>query len=160
MTAEQIRAAARGGKICALTGHRKVKDDLSEGLLKDRFTELIGEGYSLFLCGMALGFDTECCKILYELRRSYAIGVIACIPCAGQEEKFLPRQKETYRRYVEESDGKVVLHPRYTAGCYFERNRFMVDACDTLLAYLREEKGGTFYTVNYAKSKNKSILYV
>lgn len=160
MTTEEIRNAAKGGKICALTGHRNLKGDIAAGDIEEKIELLISQGYTLFLCGMALGFDTECCRILYSLRKKYDIGVIACIPFSGQEFKFSPLQKEIYRQYVDESDGKVILSPYYKTGCYFERNRFMVDACDALLAYLREEKGGTYYTVKYAKSKNKNILYV
>ena len=42
----------------------------------------------------------------------------------------------------------------------FERNRRMVDNCDVLLAYLENERGGTFYTVNYAKKKGKRIVFL
>lgn len=160
MTREELQKLAAGGKICALTGHRKLGKDFDETKLKDVFVRLVDEGFTLFLSGMAVGFDTACCRVLYNLREIYGIGIVACIPFAGQEEKFSPRQKEVYKNYVEESDGKVVLYPRYQTGCYFDRNRYMADGCDLLVAYLREEKGGTFYTVNYAKSKNIRILYV
>lgn len=63
--------------------------------------------------------------MLYKLREMYDIAIVACIPFAGQEEKFSPRQKEVYKNYVEASDGKVVLYPRYQTGCYFDRNRYM-----------------------------------
>lgn len=160
MTKEDLQKLAAGGKICALTGHRKLGYDFDETQLKEIFVRLIGEGFTLFLSGMAVGFDTACCRVLYKLRETFDIAIVACIPFAGQEEKFSPRQKEVYKNYVEASDGKVVLYPRYQTGCYFVRNRYMADMGDLLIAYLREEKGGTFYTVNYAKSKNIRILYV
>ena len=49
---------------------------------------------------------------------------------------------------LERCDERVVLHARYETGCMFERNRYMVDRCDMVLAYLRGacEKGGTYYT--------------
>ena len=40
----------------------------------------------------------------------------------------------------------------------FERNRLLVDKCDVLLAYLRTQRGGTFYTVNYAKKAGKPVV--
>lgn len=160
MNGEELKEFAKGGKICALTGHRKYSTLLNEAKLKEEFENLIQEGYTLFLCGMAIGFDTVCCRILFELRKTNAIRIIACIPFTGQEKKFTPRQQEIYRRYVEECNEKVVLYPSYKAGCFFGRNRYMVDESDVLVAHLYEEKGGTFYTVNYAKSKNKRIIYV
>ena len=37
---------------------------------------------------------------------------------------------------------------------------FMVDNASVLVAYLRQNKGGTAFTVNYAKSKNIDVIYV
>lgn len=63
---------------------------------------------------------------------------------------------------MERCDERVVLHERYETGCMFERNRYMVDRCDMVLAYLRGacEKGGTYYTVRYAQKTGKPVLYV
>lgn len=85
MTKEELQKLAAGGKICALTGHRKLGYDFDETQLKEIFVRLIGEGFTLFLSGMAVGFDTACCRVLYKLRETYDIAIVACIPFAGQE---------------------------------------------------------------------------
>ena len=41
-----------------------------------------------------------------------------------------------------------------------ERNRFMVDNSSILLAYLREDRGGTYNTVKYAEKKQKQIIRI
>lgn len=43
---------------------------------------------------------------------------------------------------------------------YFERNRNIVDECDILLAcpYDNIQKGGTWYTINYAKKAGKKVI--
>ena len=146
--------------VCALTGHRVLGKDFNEMVLRDTFARLIQEGVTVFLCGMAVGFDTVCCRLLYELRKEYAITVVACIPFAGQENKFSKKKKKTYEEYTRLSDEKVILYDAYTPGVYFGRNRYMIDRCNVVLAYLHTERGGTHYTVEYAKKKNKQIIYI
>ena len=70
------------------------------------------------------------------------------------------RAKEKYEALLSACDEKIVLHEKYENGCMFERNRCMVDRCDVLLAYLETERGGTFYTVNYAKKRGKRIVFL
>ena len=55
----------------------------------------------------------------------------------------------------------VTLSSRYTSGCYHTRNRYLVDRCDKLLAlYNGGGKGGTAYTVQYARQRNKGIVVI
>ena len=68
--------------------------------------------------------------------------------------------RRLYEDLLRECDETIVLHERYEAGCMFERNRYMVDCCDVLLAYLYAERGGTWYTVKYALKKGKKIIYI
>ncbi len=82
------------------------------------------------------------------------------MPCADQAARYSPRAREKYDSLLAACDEKIVLHEKYENGCMFERNRRMVDNCDVLLAYLESERGGTFYTVNYAKKKGKRIVFL
>ena len=41
-----------------------------------------------------------------------------------------------------------------------KRNEYMVDNSDLVLAFWNgEESGGTYYTLSYAKKKNKRVFY-
>ena len=41
-----------------------------------------------------------------------------------------------------------------------KRNRHLVDNSSICVCYLTENKGGTFYTVEYAKSKNLKVINI
>lgn len=145
---------------CAVTGHRVLGADFNSERLKNAFVELINKGVDTFLIGMAVGFDSKCFLVLEQLKNEYSIKLIACIPCANQDKSFTLAQKKEYARMLEVADQKIMVGVEYTSGCMLKRNRFMVDNADYLVCYLREQKGGTAYTVNYAKSKNKNIIEV
>ena len=55
------------------------------------------------------------------------------------------------------ADEIIVLSEEYTPYCMLKRNRFIVDNSSVLLAYLKEEKGGTKYTVDYAEKKDLKL---
>ena len=145
---------------CALTGHRVLGKGFSRERLEQCLRALIAEGADTFYCGMALGFDLYCCELLLRLREEFPVRIVACVPCADQAARYSPRAKEKYEALLSACDEKIVLHEKYENGCMFERNRYMVDRADVLLAYLETERGGTFYTVNYAKKRGKRIVFL
>ena len=147
-------------KCVAVTGPRNLKYGVDKEKLEKTFESLIISGKNTFLVGMARGFDTYCFYILYDLKKRYDIQIIACVPCIDQPSKFNETDKELYRHFLSVADDKILIRERYSSSCMHERNRFMVDNSTTLVAYLREDKGGTYSTVNYAKEKNVEIIYV
>ena len=63
-----------------------------------------------------------------------------------------------YEKILKRADCSVVLSEHYTQSCMFERNRYMVDNSDYVLAVWNgEKKGGTWYTIDYARKKNKPV---
>ena len=55
-------------------------------------------------------------------------------------------------------DTVTVVCLRYHPGCFFTRNRYMVDNSSRVLAvYDGRETGGTFYTIGYAQKHNKEM---
>lgn len=148
--------------ICAVTGHRVLGREFRRAVLEEKLDFLIARGADIFLCGMALGFDLLCGELLAERKKSVPLRLVACIPCADQSGAFPPAAKRRYDALLGSCDERVVLHERYETGCMFERNRYMVDRCDLLFAYLREgsKKGGTYYTVRYAERQKKPVFYL
>ena len=66
-----------------------------------------------------------------------------------------------YYDLLRDSDRIIQLCDSYQRGCYHIRNRYMVDNCDVLIAiYNGETKGGTAYTVNYARKLGKEIVII
>lgn len=145
-------------KACAITGHRVLPENFNKEELKKIFQNIILDGYDTFLNGMALGFDVECFKVLLELKKENNIKVIACIPCPTQDYKYNESQKIEYKRLLDLADEKLLLSDTYTSYCMHKRNKFMVDNCSVVVAYLVKNFGGTFNTVKYANSKNIKVI--
>lgn len=147
-------------KCCAVTGHRKITEDLDFKKLREVFINLITKGYDTFLIGMAVGFDTLCFKILEKLKEDYSIKLVASVPCFNQDINFTPLQKKVYRDMLKKADITYYISKEYTPYSMQKRNMFMVDNSSVLVAYLREKKGGTYNTVKYATNNNKKIIYI
>lgn len=146
-------------KICAFTGHRNLYGYSFDRCLLDRVNEhLIKNGVDTFLCGMAVGFDTECAQSVLTLKEKYDVKLVACLPCANQSDTFSQKNKLIYNTILEKCDEVITLAPVYRSGCMHARDRYMVDNSDVLVCFLRKNFGGTFYTVNYAKKLGKKII--
>ena len=146
---------------CSVSGHREVKKDLDETVLRNIFTKLIKNGkINTFLIGMAIGFDTICFKILEEIRKTEKIKIVAVIPCKNQDYNFNVQQKLEYDRMLSSADEKFLVSEEYKKGCMQKRNRYLVDNSSVLVAYVRKEKGGAVYTKNYALKKGVPIIEV
>lgn len=147
-------------KKCAFTGHREVGTELDEKLLKRVVERLVKRGTQTFYCGMARGFDLIAADCVLSLKRKYDVKLVACVPYEGQGDSFYGKEKERYARVLSACDEVNVLSPRYYNGCMQARDRYMVDHCDGVVCFLRENRGGTYYTVNYAKKKNLPVIEV
>lgn len=147
-------------KACSFTGHRVLYKDFNREKLCEELVKLINVGVDTFLVGMALGFDTECFKVLEELREKNKIKIIACVPCPEQDLYFNKKQKKEYARMLSSADEVKVISEKYTPYCMMERNRYMVDNSEYLVVYIRRESGGTKRTLNYAVDKERIIIKV
>ena len=145
-------------KTCAITGHTNLPKNFKKDALKKAFKKIILDGYDTFLDGMALRFDVECFKVLFELKKKYDIKIIACIPCPTQSIKYNAEQKKQYDYLLGMADEKILISDNYTPYCMHKRNRFMVDNASLVLAYLTQNYGGTYATINYAKTKNIKVI--
>lgn len=158
--------------IACLTGHRpkslpwgydegkesckKFKEDL-----KEVFINAIEFGVATFLTGMAEGFDMIGAEVLIELRKTYNhIKVIAVIPCKGQEIKWSEKEQIRYRKILEECDEKVVLSECYTPSCMMDRNKYMVNNSDIVIALYNGKPSGTGNTLKYAKEKGRKVKII
>lgn len=147
-------------RACAMTGHRKLPHEFDKNAVYDRLEELIKSGCDTFFCGMAEGFDLLALECLTDLKQKYRIYIEACIPYAGQESKFCAEERKKYRELLSWCDKRTVLFPAYRNGCFLIRNKYMVDCCDVLLAYCTKSSGGSAFTVNYAREKEKEIVFI
>ena len=123
----------------------------------------IDAGCKTFYCGAARGADIMCGEIILaeKTTKHPDIQLICAIPFREQAHSWEDLWKMRYYDLLRDSDRIVQLCDNYQRGCYHIRNRYMVDNCDILIAiYNGETKGGTAYTVNYARKLGKEIVII
>ena len=160
-------------KSCAFTGHRPQKfpwkyneDDTRciqlQMTLAAEIKTLVEDGYTDFLSGMAEGVDTWAAEIILELREENPALRLHCIlPCKSQADTWSASARVRYQYILEQADSIIYVHREKTRNCMLERNRFLVNHADLLLAvYSGEQRGGTAATVRYARKAGKSIVFV
>ena len=137
-------------ECCCFSGHRKLPVEQLEYLrkrIKSEVIKLINAGVDTFISGYASGFDTEAALTVNELKQEYLnIKLVLVLP---------------YRREISiPYDECICLAKTYRKGCFHIRNRYMVDNSCYCICYLTENKGGTAYTVNYAKRQGLKIINI
>lgn len=159
---------------CAFTGHRpqRFSFGFDEGdercirlkeMLRQEIAKQIHHGVDTFYSGMALGVDQWAAQLVLELKAEHSqIKLAAVLPCETQANRWSVEQR---RRYFDEilprCDEVILLQGAYTSDCMFKRNRWLVEHAEHLLAvYDGSGKGGTAYTVNYAREKQRAILSI
>ena len=150
-------------KTCAFTGHREFYDGFSPRKLKKEIKKLILQGVDTFYNGMAMGFDLLAAEKTLELKKRYPhIKLILCIPCYNQERNFSEKDKGRYATICKKADEKVLLSDNYYRGCMQNRNKYMVERADVLLAYCVKNTGGAAYTVRCFEKKwpDKKIIFL
>lgn len=158
--------------VC-FTGHRPQSipflwDESSEKSirLKRQLREVIlnliqNEDARHFISGMALGVDQMAAEIVLELKEQFPDITLECeFPCKTQAVKWSDKCRERYFSIIYKADKKTMVQREYTPDCMMKRNKYMVDASDFVIAVWNGNKSGTGNTVNYAKSKNKTIIQI
>ena len=107
---------------------------------------------------MALGVDLDFAEIVLKLKKKYPITLGCALPCKNQIYKWNCQDQMRYSIILECADRKIITSFFYTKGCMLERNRYMVDQSDIVIAVFNGiKRGGTWYTLNYAQKENKQI---
>ncbi len=152
-------------KTCCFTGHRELPTGWGRWKLttklKKTIVEQIGNGIQFFGAGGALGFDTLAAQTVLKLKKKYPdIKLILVLPCLTQTRGWPAADVEEYERIKDQADKVVYTSQEYFKGCMHKRNRHLVDNSSVCICYLTKEKGGTAYTVNYAKEKGLVVVNV
>lgn len=146
-------------KIIAATGHRPNKlggygDDVKNKLINLGAQGLLRNGATHVISGMALGWD----QAIAQAAINMGLPFIAAIPCLDQE-KLWPTDAQQYYHELLDRASKIVhvTDVPYKAGCIDQRNRWMVDNCDMLLALWNGTLDGTHNCVIYAQAEKKPV---
>lgn len=143
--------------IC-VTGHREIdidKIDKIKESLQYWIKNSIEKGYTNFISGFAIGVDLIFAElVIKEKENNPNITLEAAIPYAKRMNTY----DKKFQELIKKADKITICNQEYTSECFFVRNRYMVDESDIVIAVWNgQKKGGTFYTINYAKKQNKTI---
>lgn len=155
-------------KACCFTGHRDIPVSQYSAIrdaVDEKIKKLVSLGYTDFICGGALGFDTIAATSVLVLRRQYEsmgveIKLHLFLPCRDQDMAWKEHEKRVYSVIMSKADSVRYLNDVYVRGVMYARNRLMVDSSACIVAYCQKKSGGTAYTVNYALKNNKQVIYL
>lgn len=132
-----------------------IKNELKQEILNAYHT-----GYTNFVCGMSRGFDFWAGETVLSLQKEIDINLICAVPFFGQESLWNEQSKRRYRALVHSSSSIFFISDKYSPDVFHARNRFMADGSSRLICYYDGLKGGTKYTINYAKKQNIEIINI
>ena len=150
--------------VC-FTGHRKMGEpaDVVEARVAEIAEGLIQQGYQCFCAGGARGFDALASRVVLRLREKYPlVQLVLVLPFWNQyknETGWTEEDVVEYHRLKTAAHEVIHLQQDYSRGCYYKRNRYLVDASSVCVAYQRSDKGGTAYTVHRAAEKGLQIIH-
>ena len=148
-------------KTCCVTGHREISADklaYVEAELRKAVLTAVDDGYTRFINGGAAGADLLFAAIVAELKeQGHPLFLEAALPYLGRKRS----RDQSFQKMLAACDKVKAFSERYSRGCYFVRNRYMVDKSSRVIAiYDGRDSGGTVYTMQYARAKGKTVQVI
>ncbi|NLI93021.1 MAG: DUF1273 domain-containing protein [Peptococcaceae bacterium] len=159
-------------KTCGFSGYRPSKlpfknDEKSlacvhlKVLIYIETEAAIKNGYTHFISGFALGSDTYFAEAVIALRKRYPeITLEAALACETQADHWQEEDRDRYFGLLAKYDLETYVSRNYHKHCYLERNRYLVDRSQRLIAVFDGKFGGTMATVNRARAKNLELVII
>lgn len=158
---------------CCFTGHRPQKiswkfnkEDKRYEVIRKETKKLVKQaiknGYTTFLSGMALGFDTMCAEIVLELKKENTqIKLVCVLPCENQASRWDREKQLKYSNILALADAVINVCKCYNSTCMQQRNEYMVNNSSLVISLFNNiESGGTYNTIRYARENNKTIWQI
>ena len=144
----------------AFFGHKYI-DNISkvENLLEFHIKKILCEHeYVDFLVGRNGDFDQSASSSVRRIQKKYRgdnSSLILVLPYLTAE--FLNNKKsfESYYSEIKISSTAAKSHPK---SAFKIRNCEMIDCADLIICYVKNEHGGAWQAVNYARIQNKQII--
>ena len=148
---------------CCFSGHRNISIKNTEiaSAVIDKIILLYNDGCRDFYVGGALGFDMLATIMLVSLKnKGFDLKIHFVLPSRDYNKRWSKSDRQMQEYLQTFAYETVYMGEKYFSGCNHMRNRYMVDNSDCLIAYLKEYKGGTYYTYKYAKENEKEIILI
>lgn len=145
-------------KTCCVTGHRNIPAKWRshvEQELRQEVLKAIQDGYTRFISGFAEGADLMFAAIVAEQKEHNPdLFLEAAIPYARR----VKTKNEQFHELLRACDGIKIVCQEYTPSCFLERNSYMVEESQRVIAvYDGRERGGTLFTMRYAHSLGREM---
>lgn len=113
---------------------------------------LYAAGFTHYITGLALGFDTIMTELLLQKRDEGKNIFIECaIPCQSQTTFWQVGEKTRHEAILKRVDKVTYTSQEYHGGVYKIRNKYMVDNANLLVAVQFTPSRGTATTIDLAK---------
>lgn len=133
----------------AFCGHGKINyDNEVRNKLIEIIEELIEHGADEFLLGGYGNFDIMSAHIVYDLKQKYPhIQSILIVPYLNRD----------YDRTWYDGSIYPPLEKVPKRFAIVKRNEWMVDNADVIISYVKNDWGGAYKTLEYAKKREKKL---
>ena len=133
-------------QTCSFTGHRRIMPQHSDKLpvlLARAISYAYENGCRTFIAGGAIGFDTLAAREVIRFRISHPdVTLKLALPCVNQEVSWTEAQKSAYSYTLASADEIIYISEEYTDTCMKERNRYLAEHADILIAYVSRSASG------------------
>jgi uncharacterized phage-like protein YoqJ len=139
-----------------LEAERVIKQELTQHVRSIMLSDLSTDVE--FITGMAQGFDTIAGEVIVKLKNKYPkrIKLIAAIPFVGQQNKWTYEGQKRYIELLIQCDNIVwVDETGYAPWKMHNRNKWMVDHSNEVVALWSGSSGGTANCIAYANKVGK-----
>lgn len=159
-------------KSCCFTGHRPhlfpwgedMTDPRAKSLIKllsEAIEETVQNGYTEFICGGALGVDTWAAGLVLQAKERHPhIRLTLALPWKDHNSHVADPD---FLRVKQLADETIVVSDKQGKEAFLERDQWMVDHSNRIIAVYDDRsglKGGTYYTLQYARSRNIEIKQI
>ncbi|MBR5329682.1 MAG: DUF1273 family protein [Firmicutes bacterium] len=160
------------GKKCCFTGYRPQKLPYLQNQFSEEYQTLyltltecikaaVKLGYDYFISGFAEGVDLMAAEAVLNLKREgYDIKLEAALPAMNQTEHWEDLSRGIYYMLLDQADRRVCVDQTMDPYSCLRRDEYMVKESDLVIAVFDGQKGGTAYTVNYARKKNRNLWII
>jgi len=164
MSIKKLRVCFSGHRPDRLGGY---EDNPTQKATREALGEIVDKlvseyDYVEFTSGMAVGVDTWAAIEVLRARLEHPekVSLRLAVPFVGQQNKWpLNSQMEWLEVYRAADSIYFVDEEGYAPWKLLNRNKWMVDNCDLVVAVWNGEKrGGTAHCIRYASRKGREIV--
>lgn len=122
--------------------------------LENKIDSAIADGFTHFISGMALGVDMWAAEIVISRKKSGCLITLeAALPYPKQSADWSAAHRKRYERILKDCDKITCVCESFSYSCLMQRNCYMVDKSDRVIAVTDSFTGGSGKTALYARSK-------